>query len=215
MEISPSSRYYTEGELTGMSCATPDGHRSRRALPWQPGRSPCLHGPHTPPGNRGPLPRGNSSPFVANGPAPGRPRLRRDLPCRNPPRRLASRPRKWSRVVRAGDPADPEARAALEGLCRDYWYPLYAFARRRGLAPDDACDLVQGFFADLIERGDLAAVDPERGRFRSFLLAVLRPLPGPPPRARSGRSSAAAAEGRRRSICSTPRGATAASPHTS
>jgi RNA polymerase sigma factor (sigma-70 family) len=76
----------------------------------------------------------------------------------------------WSRVVRAGDPADPEARAALEGLCRDYWYPLYAFARRRGLSPDDACDLIQGFFADLIERGDLTAADRERGRFRAFLL---------------------------------------------
>jgi RNA polymerase sigma-70 factor (ECF subfamily) len=76
----------------------------------------------------------------------------------------------WSRVVRAGDPADPEARAALEGLCRDYWYPLYAFARRRGLSPDDASDLIQGFFADLIERGDLTVADQQRGRFRVFLL---------------------------------------------
>jgi RNA polymerase sigma-70 factor (ECF subfamily) len=75
----------------------------------------------------------------------------------------------WSRVARAGDPADPEARAALEGLCRDYWYPLYAFARHRGLTSDDACDLVQGFLADLIERGDLAAVARDRGRFRAFL----------------------------------------------
>jgi DNA-directed RNA polymerase specialized sigma24 family protein len=78
----------------------------------------------------------------------------------------------WSRVARAGDPADPEARAALEGLCRDYWYPLYAFARRWGLTPDDACDLVQGFLADLIERGDLAAADRDRGRFRAFLRAA-------------------------------------------
>jgi RNA polymerase sigma-70 factor (ECF subfamily) len=78
----------------------------------------------------------------------------------------------WSRVARAGVPDDPEARAALEGLCRDYWYPLYAFARRRGLGPDDAADLVQGFFADLIARRDLAAADPARGRFRSFLLAA-------------------------------------------
>src|SRR3954471_785792 len=75
----------------------------------------------------------------------------------------------WSRVARAGDPADPEARAALEGLCRDYWYPLYAFARREGLAPDDASDLVQGFIADLLERHALDGVDPGRGRFRAFL----------------------------------------------
>ncbi len=78
----------------------------------------------------------------------------------------------WSRVGRAGDPADSAARVALNGLCRDYWYPLYAFARRRGLAPDDACDLVQGFLADLIERGDLAIVDRERGHFRTFLRAA-------------------------------------------
>ena len=70
------------------------------------------------------------------------------------------------------DPSDPEARAALEHLCRDYWYPLYAFVRRQGYGPDDACDLVQGFLADLLERRDLAAVDPGRGRFRSFLRAA-------------------------------------------
>ncbi len=78
----------------------------------------------------------------------------------------------WSRVVQAGNPADPAAREALEGLCRDYWYPLYAFVRRRGVSPDDAGDLVQGFLADLIERRDLAAADPHRGRFRSFLRAA-------------------------------------------
>jgi DNA-directed RNA polymerase specialized sigma24 family protein len=79
----------------------------------------------------------------------------------------------WSLVASAGDPADPGARAALEGLCRDYWYPLYAFGRRRGLGPDDASDLVQGFLADLIERGDLALADQGRGRFRIFLRAAL------------------------------------------
>jgi RNA polymerase sigma factor (sigma-70 family) len=73
-------------------------------------------------------------------------------------------------VLRAGDPCDPQARAALEGLCRDYWYPLYAFARRRGLSPEDACDLIQSFFVDLIERDALTAADRERGRFRTFLL---------------------------------------------
>jgi RNA polymerase sigma-70 factor (ECF subfamily) len=75
----------------------------------------------------------------------------------------------WSRVACAGDPADPEARVALEGLCRDYWYPLYAFARRQGLDPDSASDLVQGFFADLLERNALDGVDRDRGRFRGFL----------------------------------------------
>jgi RNA polymerase sigma-70 factor (ECF subfamily) len=75
----------------------------------------------------------------------------------------------WSRVARAGDPADPEARAALEGLCRDYWYPLYAFVRRRGLDPEEASDVIQGFFTDVLDRGALTGVDPDRGRFRAFL----------------------------------------------
>lgn len=78
----------------------------------------------------------------------------------------------WSRVARAGDPDDPEARAALEGLCRDYWYPLYALARRRGVDRDEAGDIVQGFLADLLERRDLATADPARGRFRCFLRAA-------------------------------------------
>ncbi len=75
----------------------------------------------------------------------------------------------WSRVLRASDPTDREGRDALERLCRDYWYPLYAFARRRGLDRDVASDLVQGFLTDLIERRDLTKADPARGRFRSFL----------------------------------------------
>ena len=75
----------------------------------------------------------------------------------------------WSRVLRAADPTDREGRDALERLCRDYWYPLYAFARRQGLDREEAGDLVQGFLADLIERRDLTKADPARGRFRSFL----------------------------------------------
>lgn len=62
---------------------------------------------------------------------------------------------------------------ALERLCRTYWYPLYAYVRRRGHPPEAAKDLTQGFFADLLERRDLATVAPERGRFRAFLLAAL------------------------------------------
>jgi RNA polymerase sigma-70 factor (ECF subfamily) len=78
----------------------------------------------------------------------------------------------WSVVLSARDPADPGARAAWESLCRDYWYPLYAFARRRGLEPDAAEDVVQGTLARLIEGDDLAWLDPSRGRFRSFLMAA-------------------------------------------
>jgi RNA polymerase sigma factor (sigma-70 family) len=79
---------------------------------------------------------------------------------------------RWSRIGRAGDHAYPEARAALEGLCRDYWFPLYAFIRARGHSPHDAEDLVQGFLADLLERGDLARLDQSKGRFRAFLRAA-------------------------------------------
>lgn len=75
----------------------------------------------------------------------------------------------WSRVLRAADPTDREGRAALEGLCRDYWYPLYAFTRHQGLDRQEASDLVQGVLGDLIERRDLTKADPSRGRFRSFL----------------------------------------------
>jgi RNA polymerase sigma factor (sigma-70 family) len=77
----------------------------------------------------------------------------------------------WARILEAGDPAAPESRAALEGLCRDYWYPLYAFVRRKGHDPETARDLVQGLFASLLERGDLCGLEPARGRFRSFLVA--------------------------------------------
>lgn len=77
---------------------------------------------------------------------------------------------RWSVVVAAGGPrAEPAARAALDDLCAAYWYPLYAFARRRGAAPADAEDLVQGFFASLLERDSIGAADPSRGRFRAFL----------------------------------------------
>lgn len=78
----------------------------------------------------------------------------------------------WGRIARAADPASPEARAALEGLCRDYWFPLYALFRRDGHPPEQAEDLVQGLLADLLERGDLAALDRSRGRVRSFLKAA-------------------------------------------
>jgi RNA polymerase sigma-70 factor (ECF subfamily) len=79
----------------------------------------------------------------------------------------------WS-VVLASRDRDPErALAALERLCRTYWYPLYAYVRRHGHAPADAEDLVQGFFAQLLRRQSFQLADPHRGRFRSFLLASL------------------------------------------
>ena len=76
----------------------------------------------------------------------------------------------WSVVLSAGGGDAPEAQGALEKLCQTYWYPLYAFARRRGLAPADAEDVTQGFFAWLLERNWLGKADQQRGRFRSFLL---------------------------------------------
>jgi RNA polymerase sigma-70 factor (ECF subfamily) len=78
---------------------------------------------------------------------------------------------RWSRVAAAGDPRDPEARAARAELCEGYWYPVYAFIRRRGYGPDEALDLTQDYFARLLEKGTIAAADPARGRFRSLLLA--------------------------------------------
>jgi DNA-directed RNA polymerase specialized sigma24 family protein len=79
---------------------------------------------------------------------------------------------RWSRVIAAGDHADPAARGALAELCAAYWYPLYAFVRRKGYPPDEAADLVQGTFVNLLDRDGLAAVGPQRGRFRSFLMAT-------------------------------------------
>jgi RNA polymerase sigma-70 factor (ECF subfamily) len=78
----------------------------------------------------------------------------------------------WSQIAQVGHAVAPESRAALEGLCRDYWFPLYAFVRRKGHPPEDAEDVVQGLFAALLERGDLAGLDCSRGRFRSFLMAA-------------------------------------------
>ena len=79
----------------------------------------------------------------------------------------------WSNVLHAGGEDSPTARAALERLCTAYWYPLYAHIRRRGSGPDDAADLTQEFFATLLRRNSLANVRPEKGRFRTFLLASL------------------------------------------
>lgn len=80
----------------------------------------------------------------------------------------------WSVVMTAGQEASPQAEAALETLCRTYWYPLYAFIRRQGHSPHDAQDLTQAFFARFLEKNFLGDVQRERGKFRSFLLASLK-----------------------------------------
>jgi RNA polymerase sigma-70 factor (ECF subfamily) len=77
-------------------------------------------------------------------------------------------------VVAAGGEDASAARAALGVLCESYWYPLYAFARRRGASPDEASDLTQGFLTTLLERRDFSRVHPDRGRFRAFLLASFK-----------------------------------------
>ena len=82
----------------------------------------------------------------------------------------------WSLVVAASsdEASQTLARKALEELCRAYWYPLYAFVRYRGYSLDDAQDLTQSFFARIIETGGFASADPERGRFRSYLLGAMK-----------------------------------------
>ena len=79
----------------------------------------------------------------------------------------------WTVVLTAGRTDTTKAGAALEKLCRTYWYPLYAYVRRRGRSAADAQDLTQAFFAQLLERNWVGAADRERGRFRTFLLTAM------------------------------------------
>ena len=81
---------------------------------------------------------------------------------------------RWSVILVAAESQMPGSQEALTELCRDYWYPLYAFARRRGHAPYDAQDLTQGFFLALLKRRALKRADPARGKFRSFLLGSFK-----------------------------------------
>ncbi len=83
-------------------------------------------------------------------------------------------PTRWSVVVAARGSDVVDARAALETLCEAYWLPLYAWARRRGRSAADAEDLVQGFFAELLEKDWVEAAHPGRGRFRAFLLTAFK-----------------------------------------
>ena len=81
---------------------------------------------------------------------------------------------RWSVVLLSAQSQAPGCKEALADLCKLYWYPLYAFIRHRGNSPEDAQDLVQGFFLHLIEYKTLSRVDRSKGKFRSFLLASLQ-----------------------------------------
>lgn len=79
----------------------------------------------------------------------------------------------WSVVLAAGQESSPDAALALAELCRGYWYPLYAYVRRKGYAVADAQDLTQEFFARFLEKNYAGVADRRKGKFRSFLLASL------------------------------------------
>jgi RNA polymerase sigma factor (sigma-70 family) len=81
---------------------------------------------------------------------------------------------RWTLVVAAGGADRKESRSALSSLCESYWYPLYAYLRRRGYSPDQAQDLTQEFFTRILEGRYLDRADPEKGRFRSFILTSLK-----------------------------------------
>ncbi len=82
----------------------------------------------------------------------------------------------WSVVLAAGPRDTPQSAAAREKLCRTYWYPLYAYVRRRGYSPEDAQDLTQEFFARFLSGESISRVDQRRGRFRSYLLGAFNHL---------------------------------------
>src|SRR5262245_45558107 len=92
-----------------------------------------------------------------------------------PPARFATT--RWSMVVDAVRNSSADSRRALSELCAIYWYPLYAFVRRRGSNRDDAQDLTQEFFAELLDKETLRVADRQRGRFRTFLLAAITNFP--------------------------------------
>jgi RNA polymerase sigma factor (sigma-70 family) len=81
---------------------------------------------------------------------------------------------RWSVVLLSAQSQAPGSKAALAELCRLYWFPLYAFVRRRGNSPADSQDLVQGFFLHLLDHKAFSEVDPRKGKFRSFLLASIK-----------------------------------------
>ncbi len=97
--------------------------------------------------------------------------LQADSPALNPGRTF--RTTHWSVVVLAGQEQSEQAVRALETLCQGYWYPLFAYLRGRGYPLHQAEDLTQAFFTQLLTKNSLATADPQRGRFRTFLLSSL------------------------------------------
>src|SRR5580698_1192963 len=81
---------------------------------------------------------------------------------------------RWSVVVAATSQEEPQSAVALESLCRAYWYPLYAHARRSGKSPHDAQDVTQEFIFRLLEKRWLYSADPAKGRLRTFLIVALK-----------------------------------------
>jgi len=81
---------------------------------------------------------------------------------------------RWSVVLAARERSSPESAAALETICRAYWYPLYTYVRRSGQSPHDAQDLTQDFFSRLLEKNWLDSADREKGRLRTFLVIALK-----------------------------------------
>ena len=79
----------------------------------------------------------------------------------------------WTDIVAARREGSPVAEEALNRLCTTYWYPIYAFVRRRGFSEEDAKDIVQSFFFHILERNLLGSADRTKGKFRSFLLGAL------------------------------------------
>src|SRR5687767_15996814 len=94
------------------------------------------------------------------------------LPGTEPPRLFPNT--RWSVVLAAREPPSPESAAALEAICRAYWYPLYAYVRRNGHSAHDAQDLTQEFFCRLIEKQWLDAADRDKGKLRTFLIVALK-----------------------------------------
>jgi RNA polymerase sigma-70 factor (ECF subfamily) len=81
---------------------------------------------------------------------------------------------RWTLIVAAGSSDSQESRSALQTLCSGYWYPIYVYLRRRGNDAERAQDLTQGFFLRLLERPNFSVADPDKGRFRAFLLSSLK-----------------------------------------
>jgi RNA polymerase sigma factor (sigma-70 family) len=83
-------------------------------------------------------------------------------------------PTRWSLIAAMRSDSSAVAQSAMETLCQSYWFPIYAYVRRRGFPPEDAADLTQEFFAHLLEKKLLSRAKQERGRLRSLLLTALQ-----------------------------------------